>query len=107
MDDYPPLTRDQAIEAFKVQLRINLGQIESMLSDPSLTDSKGSVNLYEQMRVMMRVMVEKAKANDQLFEETGVEEDQLDAAIQKLGLQYDLEFMQLMKDNILAVRKKA
>jgi hypothetical protein len=29
----------------------------------------------------MKVMVENAKANDQLFEETGVEEDQLDAAI--------------------------
>ena len=50
-----------------------------MLSDPSLRN--GDVNSYEQMQVMLRVMVEKAKANDQLFEETAVEEDQLAAAI--------------------------
>jgi hypothetical protein len=30
---------------------------------------------------MIRVMIEKAKSNDQLFEETGVDEDQLDAAV--------------------------
>ena len=51
-----------------------------MLSDPSLME--GNFNSPEEkMRVMIKVMVEKAKSNDQLFEETGVDEDQLDAAV--------------------------
>lgn len=46
----------------------------------------------------MKIMVQKAKAADQLFEDTGVEEDQLSAAIQELDLQYDLEFISLAND---------
>ena len=71
VDKYAPLTGGQAIEAFKVQLRINLDKIDLMLSDPKLT--KGKVYSEQKMReVYMRVMVENSKANDQLFEETGV-----------------------------------
>ena len=55
----------------------------------------------------MKIMVQKARANDQIFEETGIEEEQLGAAIQKLGLQYDYEFMQLINDNMQKVKKKA
>ena len=62
-----------------------------MLKDPQM--SKEATNQFEQMQVMMKIMMQKARASDQLFEETGVEEDQLNAAIQKLGLQYDYEFM--------------
>lgn len=57
--------------------------------------------------MMMKVMVQKARTADQFYEETGFEEDQLNAAIQKLGLQYDYDFMQMVQDNMNEIKRKA
>jgi hypothetical protein len=42
--------------------------------------------------MMMKMMVHQAKAQDKFYEETGVEEEQLNGLIQKLNLQMDPEF---------------
>ena len=48
------------------------------------------------MKMMMKMMVQQSRSNDKLFENTGVEEDQLNACILKLDLQKDPEFLQLV-----------
>jgi len=45
-----------------------------------------------QIRMMMKMLVEQAKAQDKFFKQTGVEEEQLNYLIHKLNLQADPEF---------------
>ena len=61
-----------------------------MLADQLMT--KDTKNPSEHMPDTKNIMLLRAEAADQLFEETGVEEDQLNAAIYKLRLQTDYEF---------------
>ena len=56
---------------------------------------------------MMKMMVQQQRAQDKLFEKTGVEEDQLNSSIQKLGLQNDPEFMKMVQENMQKVMAKA
>ena len=35
-DSYPDISKEKAIEAFKVQADINMGQMDSMLADPTM-----------------------------------------------------------------------
>ena len=44
---------------------------------------------------MMKIALGKARACDQLFEQTGVEEDHLNAVIHKLEAENDQEVMEL------------
>ena len=53
------------------------------------------------------MMVQQQRAQDKLFEKTGVEEDQLNSSIQKLGLQNDPEFMKMVQENMQKVMAKA
>lgn len=57
--------------------------------------------------MMMKMMVQQAKASDKLFESTGVEEDALNQSIASLNLQSDPEFMQLVQQNMQKVMMKA
>ena len=45
-----------------------------------------SQNEQDQMEMMMKMMYEQARATDKLFEQTGVEEDELNHSIAKLNL---------------------
>lgn len=53
---------------------------------------QSGMGLYEpntqegQMAMMMKMMVQQAKSHDKLFQQTGVEEEQLNLSIVKLGL---------------------
>ena len=47
------------------------------------------------MNMMMKAVVEQHKAQDQLFSETGVEEEQLNQSIIKLKLEQDPEFRKI------------
>ena len=47
------------------------------------------------MNMMMKAVVDKAKAQDQFFSETGVEEEQLNLSIVKLKLENDPEFRKI------------
>ena len=51
-----------------------------------------------QMQLMMKALVEQCRAQDQLFEQTGVEEEQLLYSIDQLKLENDPEFMNLMHE---------
>ena len=59
------------------------------------------------MMMMMKMMVQQSKAQDKLFEKTGVEEEQLNSSIQRLNLQQDPEFMQMVQENMQKVMAKA
>ena len=59
------------------------------------------------MMMMMKMMVHQSKAQDKLFEKTGVEEEQLNSSIQRLNLQQDPEFMQMVQENMQKVMAKA
>ena len=59
------------------------------------------------MVMMMKMMVQQQRAQDKLFEKTGVEEDQLNSSIQRLGLQNDPEFMKMVQENMQKVMAKA
>ena len=49
-----------------------------------------------QMMMMMKMMVHQARAADELFAKTGYEEEDVNDSIQKLDLQKDPEFMQMV-----------
>ena len=59
-----------------------------------------------QMVMMKKIMVNQAKAQDKLFNETGVEEQQLNSSIQALNLQQDPEFMAMVQENMMVMMKK-
>ena len=59
------------------------------------------------MMMMMKMMVQQSKAQDKLFEKTGVEEEQLNSSIQRLNLQQDPEFKQMVQENMQKVMAKA
>ena len=48
-----------------------------------------------QMEMMMMAMVEQCRAQDQLFEQTGVEEEQLLYSIEQLKLEHDPQFLKI------------
>lgn len=50
--------------------------MEKMMKDPSMMNVN-QMTQEGQMEMMMMAMVEQCRAQDQLFEETGVEEEQL------------------------------
>lgn len=60
-----------------------------------------------QMKMMMKMMINQAKSSDQLFEETGVDDDQLNFSIQKLDLEKDEEFLAIARKNMQEVMMKA
>lgn len=60
-----------------------------------------------QMMMMMKMMVQQSKAQDKLYEKTGVEEEQLNSSIQRLNLQQDQEFMDMVQENMHKVMAKA
>lgn len=49
--------------------------------------------------MMMMAMVEQCRAQDQLFEKTGVEEEQLLYSIEKLDLEKDPEFIKIAQES--------
>lgn len=68
--------------------------MEKMMKDPSMMNVN-QMTQEGQMEMMMMAMVEQCRAQDQLFEETGVEEEQLLYSIEQLGLEKDPEFIKL------------
>ena len=70
------LSREKTIETFKIQQDIQMKQMEIMMKDPSLQPNMMNQMTNEgQMQMMMKALVEQCRAQDQLFEQTGVEED--------------------------------
>lgn len=59
-----------------------------------------------QMIMMQKIMLNQAKAQDTLFNETGIEEQQLNASIQALNLQQDPEFMAMVQENMMKMMTK-
>ena len=55
----------------------------------------------------MKMMVQQAKAQDKLWEQTGEEEDKLNQSISKHNLQQDPIFMKMVQDNMAKVMAKA
>ena len=72
-DDFQMLTREKAIDAFKVKLRIQFGQMDIMIKTQMMAQQVQSEEA--QMKCMAIMMVEQQKASDELFMETGVEDD--------------------------------
>ena len=70
------LERDKVFETFKAQQEIQMKQMEKMMKDPSMMNMN-QMTQDGQMEMMMMAMVEQCRAQDQLFEQTGVEEEQL------------------------------
>lgn len=62
--------------------------------------TKDPTNDHEEMQVMMKIALSKARACDQLFEQTGVEEDHLNAVIRTLEEENDQEVMELKSENM-------
>jgi hypothetical protein len=102
-DEMPLLSKEEVMATFKIQQEI---QMESM--DLMMKEGMANPQSQEgQMMMMMKMMVQQSKAQDKLFERTGVEEEQLNSSIQRLGLQSDPEFMQMVQENMAKVMAKA
>jgi len=102
-DELPLLSREEVMATFKAQQEIQMESMEAMMKD-------GMANPQSQegqMMMMMKMMVQQCKAQDKLFEKTGVEEEQLNSSIQRLNLQSDAEFMQMVHENMQKVMQKA
>jgi len=100
-----PLSRDKALEAFKVQQEIQMDSMDDMMKSGMMNEQQPGGQ--GQMEMMMKMMVQQAKSSDKLFERIGIEEDELNNSIVKLNLQQDPEFMKLVNDNMQKVMAKA
>ena len=56
---------------------------------------------------MMKAMVQQSRAQDKLWKDTGIEEDQLLFSIEQLELEKDFEFQQMLQENIRKTMEKA
>ena len=61
----------------------------------------------DQMKMMMKMMVQQARSQDKFFERTGHEEESLNHHITKHNLQQDPVFMKMVQDNMAQVMAKA
>lgn len=68
--------------------------MEKMMKDPQMLNMN-QMTQEGQMEMMMMAMVEQCRAQDQLFEETGVEEEQLLYSIEQLKLESNPEFLKI------------
>ena len=59
------------------------------------------------MQLMMKAMVQQSRAQDKLWKETGIEEDQVLYSIEQLELEKDSEFQQMLQENIRKTMEKA
>lgn len=68
-------------------------QMEKMMKDPDMM-SMGSQKMSNemQMEMMLKMLVEQSRALDELFQQTGIEEEQLLYSIDKLQLEQDQDF---------------
>lgn len=71
--------------------------MEKMMKDPSMLNMN-QMTQEGQMEMMMMAMVEQCRAQDQLFEETGVEEEQLLYSIEQLKLESNPEFLKIAQE---------
>ena len=92
------LSRAKVFETFKAQQEIQMKQMKAMMSDQSMMNVN-QMTQEGQMEMMMMAMVEQCRAQDQLFEKTGVEEEQLLYSIEQLKLEQDPEFRQIAQDS--------
>ena len=68
------------------------------MKDPTMMNMN-QMTQEGQMEMMMMAMVEQCRAQDQLFEETGVEEEQLLYSIEQLKLERDPEFVRIAQES--------
>jgi len=73
------LTREKTIETFKAQQEISMESMDSMIKDGMAGMNPQSQE--GQLVMMMKMMVQQARGQDQLFLKTGVEEEQLNHSI--------------------------
>lgn len=106
-DAAPTLSRKDTIKTFEVQQEIQMKSMETMMKDGMGGAGMNPQSQEGQMVMMMKMMVQQAKAQDELFEKTGVEEEDLNSCITKLDLQKDPEFMQMVQANMQKVMMKA
>lgn len=106
--EFEVIPREKAIEVFKVKLRIQLDQMDEMMEEQKKMMAQGGMGGPEaQMKMMMKMQVNKMKGSDELFEECGVDDDQLNLCIQKLNLERDPEFLKIAQENMAVVMQKA
>ena len=58
-----------------------------MMKDQSMMMGGAGGSQEDQMKLMMKAMVQQSRAQDKLFEKTGIEEEQLLYSIEKLNLE--------------------
>lgn len=92
------LSKEKALETFKKQQGFQLIQMEKMMNDPSMQNMNQMTN-ESKMEMMLKALVEQHRAQDELFKETGVEEEQLLYTIDQLNLESDPEFDQIVKES--------
>ena len=95
------LSREKTIDTFKVKIRIQIEQKQIMLNLKEKAQSADT--LKENMQILNKMMVQPYRVKDQLFEETGVEDDQLIVSVKKLDLEKDPEFQLLADEYMKAV----
>lgn len=100
-EEQAPLTKQKTMETFKVQLDIQMESMDKMMEGGAMQGGG------DQMQMMMKMMIQQAKAQDELFLKTGVEEELLNISVQKNNLQNDPEFTMLVQQNMQKVMAKA
>lgn len=58
----------------------------------------GGDPMEKQKEMMFIIMVEQCKSTDKMWKQTGVDQEELENAIQKLNLQADPEFKKVMNE---------
>ena len=76
------LSREETIKCFKTQQNIQMESMETMMKE-GMQEPNSEAG---QMQMMMKMMTQQAIATDKLYEQTGVEEEELHNSITKNNL---------------------
>lgn len=71
------LSREEAIRVFKIQQDILMESMETLMKEGMQEPN----SQMDQMQMMIRMMTQQAIASDKLYDETGVEEEELHRSI--------------------------
>ena len=93
------------IEAYKTQLKIQLDSMDELMEIQEGLDSRDPTGEAE-LQCMQNILVRQAQSSDELFFQTGVDEDFLSYCIRETKFSSEPEFAQLLAESQAELAEK-
>ena len=89
-ESFIPLTKEKAIEVFQEEQNLHMKFIDELQASGGLSEPTDKA---ENKKQMLEILIKQCKSQDELFNLTGVTNEQLNRSIKFLNLEKDAEFL--------------